>query len=55
MQKRGRGGQEGSGEEATMTTQPQAAWDYIEPRSLAHVHSSLCVSIHWADTLGRAG
>lgn len=49
------GGQEGKREGATMTTQPQAAWDYTEPRSLAHAHSSLCVSIQKADKLGRAG
>lgn len=53
--KGGQGGQEGKRERATMTTQPQAAWDYTEPRSLAHAHSALCVSIQKADKLGRAG
>lgn len=53
--KRGQGGHEGKREGATMTTQPQAAWGYTEPRSLAHAHSSLCVSIQKADKLGRAG
>lgn len=42
-------------EKATMTTQPQAAWDYTESRSLAQAHSTLCVSIQNADKLGRAG
>lgn len=42
-------------EGAKMTTQPQDACDYTEPRSLAHAHSSLCVSIEKADKLGRAG